>query len=125
MSTPLRVLCADDEEDIRTILELSLGLDPGIQATVLPSGEALLAHVATGTWDAVILDAMMPGLDGYETCRRLKENPATASIPVVFLTARTQRDEVTRALSAGAVASLVKPFDPLELAGELRRAIAQ
>ncbi|MDX2184228.1 MAG: response regulator [Gemmatimonadaceae bacterium] len=125
MSSPLRVLCADDEEDIRTILELSLGLDPDIQATVLPSGEALLAHVSTGTWDAIILDAMMPGLDGYDTCRRLKENPATAAIPVVFLTARTQRDEVTRALSAGAVASLVKPFDPLELAGELRRVIAR
>lgn len=125
MSPPLRILCADDEEDIRTILELSLGLDPGMQATVLPSGEALLAHVETGTWDAIILDAMMPGLDGYETCRRLKENPTTAHIPVVFLTARTQRDEVTRALSSGAVASLVKPFDPLELAGELRRVIAR
>jgi CheY-like chemotaxis protein len=119
----MRVLCADDEDDIRTILQLSLSLDPAIEAVVLPSGEALLAKVTEGGWDAVILDAMMPGLDGYETCRRLKADPATRHIPVVFLSAKTQRAEVSRALEVGAVASLEKPFDPLTLAGQLRAAI--
>jgi two-component system, OmpR family, response regulator len=119
----MRVLCADDEDDIRTILQLSLGLDPTIEAEVLPSGEALLARITEGAWDAVVLDAMMPGLDGYETCRRLKANPATQHIPVVFLTAKTQRQEISRALEAGAVASLEKPFDPLTLAAQLREAI--
>lgn len=119
----MRVLCADDEADIRTILELSLGLDGSIEAEVMPSGEALLARVVEASWDAIILDAMMPGMDGYETCRRLKADPRTAGIPVVFLTAKTQREEVARALEAGAVASLVKPFDPLTIAQELRAVI--
>lgn len=119
----MRILCADDEDDIRTILQLSLGLDATIEAEVLPSGEALLARVLEGTWDAVVLDAMMPGLDGYETCRRLKSNPVTQHIPVVFLTAKTQRQEISRALEVGAVASLEKPFDPMTLAAQVRTAI--
>lgn len=119
----MRVLCADDEDDIRTILQLSLGLDPAIEAHVMPSGEALLARAGEGGWDAIVLDAMMPGLDGYETCRRLKADPATRDIPVVFLSAKTQRAEVSRALEVGAVASLEKPFDPLTLASQLRAVI--
>jgi CheY-like chemotaxis protein len=115
----MRLLCADDEPDIRTILELALGLDPNIEAEVLPSGVALLARVKEVTPDAILLDAMMPELDGYETCRRLKADPATASIPVVFLTARAQRGEQDSALELGAIACLTKPFDPLTLAGEL------
>jgi CheY-like chemotaxis protein len=121
----MRVLCADDEEDIRTILQLSLSLDPDIEAVVMPSGEALLTRIGEGPWDAVILDAMMPGLDGYETCRRIKGDPATQHIPVVFLSAKTQRQEVSRALDAGAVASLEKPFDPLTLASQVRAAIGR
>jgi CheY-like chemotaxis protein len=121
----MRLLCADDEQDIRTILELALSLDPDINAVVLPSGQALLDRVAAGPWDAIILDAMMPGMDGYETCRRLKADPATSSIPVVFLTAKTQREEVSRALELGAVASLEKPFDPMTIASELRAALAR
>ena len=119
----MRLLCADDEEDIRIILELALGIDPGLQAELVDSGEAALARAAAVTFDAIILDGMMPGMDGYETCRRLKADPATAAIPVVFLTARTQRAEVDRALAAGAVACLMKPFDPMTLAQELRAAL--
>jgi DNA-binding response OmpR family regulator len=119
----MRLLCADDEEDIRTILELSLGLDPDFFVEIHPSGAALLPRASAEPWDAIVLDAMMPGMDGYETCRLLKADPRTASIPVVFLTAKTQREEVARALELGAVASLTKPFDPLTLAAELRAAL--
>ncbi len=119
----MRILCCDDEDDIRAILELALGLDPTIDATLVASGEAALARAAEGGWDAILLDAMMPGLDGYETCRRLKADPATADVPVVFLTARTQRSESERALELGAVACLAKPFDPMTLAAELRAAL--
>ena len=66
---------------------------------------------------------MMPGLDGYETCRRLKDDPATAAIPVVFLTAKTQQEEMRRAMALGATACLTKPFDPLTIATELRAAL--
>lgn len=115
----MRLLCADDEPDIRAILELSLGLDPAIEAEFFPSGAALLERASRGGFDAVLLDAMMPGMDGYETCRRLKADPATATVPVVFLTAKAQRDEQDSALALGAVACLTKPFDPLTIAAEL------
>lgn len=115
----MRLLCADDEPDIRTILELALGLEPRIEAEVLPSGVELLARVKEARPDAILLDGMMPELDGYETCRRLKADPETADIPVVFLTARAQRGEQDTAIAVGAVACLTKPFDPLTLAGEL------
>lgn len=121
----MRLLCADDEPDIRTILELALSLEPSIEAEVLPSGVALLARVNEARPDAILLDAMMPDLDGYETCRRLKADPDTAEIPVVFLTARAQRGEQDVALEVGAVACLTKPFDPLTLAGELLVALGR
>lgn len=121
----MRLLCADDEADIRTILELALSLDPRIEAELFDSGAALLDRARAGGADAILLDAMMPGMDGYETCRQLKADPATAHLPVVFLTARAQRGEQDLALSAGATATLTKPFDPLTLAGDLLAALGR
>ena len=121
----MRLLCADDEEDIRTILQLALSLDPEMEVELVDSGEAALARARAERFDAILLDGMMPGLDGYETCRRLKSDPATAAIPVVFLTAKTQRSEVEQALTVGAVACLVKPFDPMTLAADLRGALGR
>ena len=119
----MKLLCADDEPDLRTILELALSIDPGFEVEIVSSGTELLERASRGDYDAFLLDGMMPGLDGYETCRRLKDNPTTAGIPVVFLTAKTQHDEMRRALALGATACLVKPFDPLTLAMELRAAL--
>lgn len=123
VTQPLRLLCADDEEDIRTILEMALALDPEIEATIVTDGTEVLQRATEGRWDAFLLDGMMPGIDGYDVCRRLKEDPSTSALPVAFLTARARRDEINRALSCGAVACLPKPFDPLTLAAEVRRAI--
>ena len=100
----MRLLCVDDEEDIRTILGLALNLDPAFDVEIVSSGPELLARAHAGRYDAFVLDGMMPGMDGYETCRRLKSDPVTAGTPVVFLTAKTQRDEVARAMEIGAVA---------------------
>lgn len=119
----MRLLCVDDEDDIRVILELALELDPAFEVEIVSSGAELLARATRGGYDLFVLDGMMPVMDGYETCRRLKADPATADVPVVFLTAKTQRDEIVRALELGAVACLTKPFDPLTLAGELRAAL--
>ena len=119
----MRLLCVDDEVDIRVILELALGLDPEFRTDIVSSGAELLERAARERYDLFVLDGMMPVMDGYETCRRLKADPVTAGVPVVFLTAKTQRDEVARALALGAVACLTKPFDPLTLAGELRSAL--
>lgn len=121
----MRLLCADDEPDIRAILELALSIEPSIQAELFASGAALLARARAGDADAILLDAMMPEMDGYETCRRLKADPATAGIPVVFLTARAQRGEQNDALAHGAVACLTKPFDPMTIAGELLTVLAR
>jgi CheY-like chemotaxis protein len=122
---PIRVLCADDEHDIRTILRLALSLDPDLEVHFVTSGADALAQARSGRFDAIMLDGMMPDLDGYETCRRLKQDPATANIPVIFLTAKTQREEMKRALALGAVACLTKPFDPMTIARELRQALGR
>lgn len=119
----MRLLCADDEEDIRAILRLALGLDPELEVEIVESGEEAIARAAAAPFDAILLDGMMPGLDGYETCRRLKENVVTAGVPVVFLTAKTQREETQRALDIGATACLTKPFDPMTIARDVRQAL--
>ena len=119
----MRLLCADDEPDIRAILRLALSLDPEMEVEIVGSGHEAIARAAAGEFDAILLDGMMPGLDGYETCRVLKADPATAHVPVLFLTAKTQRDEARRALSVGAVACLTKPFDPMTIGQELRAAL--
>jgi CheY-like chemotaxis protein len=121
----MRLLCADDEPDIRTILELALALEPSLEVEIFPSGIELLARAKQGNVDAILLDAMMPEMDGYETCRQLKADPATQHLPVVFLTARAQRGERDTAIEVGALACLTKPFDPLTLAGELMVALGR
>ncbi len=119
----MRLVCADDDPDIRTILRLALGLDPTLNVTIVASGDAAIRAARDLEADAVLLDAMMPGLDGFETCRQLKRDPATAHIPVLFLTAKTGALDEARVREVGAVASLVKPFDPLTLAADLRLAL--
>lgn len=121
----MRLLCVDDEADIRTILSLALGLDPTIEAAMTGSGTEFLRRAAEGGWDAFLLDGMMPGLDGYAICDRLRADPATANVPVVFLTAKTNREEQARAFAAGATGCLTKPFDPLTIAAEVREALGQ
>lgn len=122
---PIRLLCADDEEDIRTILRVALSLDREVDAHFVASGAEALMCAKQGGFDAIVLDGMMPDLDGFDTCRLLKADPVTAGIPVVFLTAKSQREETRRALAIGAIACLTKPFDPLTIAGELRRALGR
>ena len=122
---PIRLLCADDEEDIRTILRVALSLDRELDVHLVASGAEALTHARRGGFDAIVLDGMMPELDGFETCRLLKADPLTAPIPVVFLTAKSQREETRRALAIGAIACLTKPFDPLTIAGDLRRALGR
>jgi len=92
----------------------------GLQVVVASSGEDGIAVAATEQPDAVLLGAMMPGMDGPETLERLKADAATAPIPVVFLTGSVQEFERDRFMSLGAEAILPKPFDPMTLANDLR-----
>jgi DNA-binding response OmpR family regulator len=110
-----RVLLVDDDPAILRLLEVTFGLD-GFETVAAARGEDALAAAAADRPDAVVLDLMLPGLDGREVYRRLREDPSTASIPVVFLTARTLEDDV-RSLEAPFV---TKPFDPTELIETVR-----
>lgn len=118
----MKLLCADDEADIRMILELAFELDPSMEVTLVNSGEALLERAHEG-WDAFLVDGFMPGIDGLEVCRRLRADAVTAHTPIIFLSGRTQRDERDAAMAAGATATLAKPFDPMTLAADVRRAL--
>jgi CheY-like chemotaxis protein len=118
--TMLRVLHVDDEPDIREVVEISLGLDPGLSTRNCASGQEALGVAAEWTPDVILLDVMMPVMDGAATLARLRENPLTAGIPVVFMTARAQSRELDLFRSLGAVGAIPKPFDPMTLAASLR-----
>jgi CheY-like chemotaxis protein len=114
------ILHVDDEPDIREVVELSLGLDPGFVVQACGSGEEALAVAAAWMPDLILLDVMMPVMDGPATLIRLRENAKTAGIPVIFMTARAQAREVDRFRTLGAVGVIPKPFDPMTLAASVR-----
>jgi putative two-component system response regulator len=103
------ILIVDDTPD--NIMLLSKLLKEKYHTKVATNGNTAL-QIAAGGVDLVLLDVMMPGLDGYETCRQLKANPATADIPVIFLTAKSQVEDEAMGLATGAVDYLTKPISP-------------
>lgn len=117
--TPPTVLIVDDEDDIREVARLALEVVAGWTTHTAASGEEGQLLASSLQPDLILLDVMMPGLDGPATLRRLRSDPATASIPVVFLTAKTQSSDVEALEKIGALAVLAKPFDPLTLADSI------
>ena len=113
------ILVVDDDPLIRTLVEHKLR-QRGFEVVSAESGEAGLKQVAAKPPDLIVLDAMMPELDGFEVLRRLKQDTATAAIPVIMLTARKQESDIVSALSSGARDYLVKPFMPEELIMRIR-----
>jgi CheY-like chemotaxis protein len=113
-------LHVDDEPDIREVVELSLGIDPGFDVQCCDSGAAALSIASTWQPNIILLDVMMPAMDGPTTFAHLHENPRTANIPVVFMTARAQTREVDSFRSLGAAGVIVKPFDPVGLPRSMR-----
>ena len=116
----LRVLHIDDEPDIRAVVALSLGLDSEFEVHSCASGKDGLAAAAECPPDIILLDVMMPVMDGPETLRHLRQNPKTADIPVVFVTACAQTREVEHFKSLGAAGVIAKPFDPMTFAASVR-----
>jgi len=110
----------DDEPDIREVVAISLGLSGHLEVHTCESGEAALRSMATLRPDLVLLDVMMPGLDGPATLAQMRADPASRSIPVVFMTAKALPAEVQRFRELGAVAVIPKPFDPMRLAEQLQ-----
>ncbi len=118
--TDVRVLLVDDEPDIREVVDVSLGLDPEFKTRACASGADALAVAAQWSPAIILLDVMMPLMDGPTTLAKLRKDPRTANIPVVFLTARTQTEEIRQFIALGAKGVLSKPFDPMTLAASVR-----
>jgi two-component system OmpR family response regulator len=113
------VLCVDDEADILEVAEMSLATVGDFTVTCLHSGAEAVAKAETIAPDIILLDVMMPEMDGTATLKALQQNPALASVPVVFMTARVQTADVTRYLQQGAIGVIAKPFDPMLLSAQL------
>lgn len=110
-----KVLLVEDDTDIQKVIRMSLKVRGVSEIITTDNGEECLAVAGQVMPDVILLDVMMPLLDGYETCRRLKADPATQGIPVIFLTAKAQHFEVRQGLETGAIGYLTKPFDPMTL----------
>lgn len=119
-----RIFYLDDEPDIREIVAASLALDPEVEAETFATGNGLLARLESSRPDLLVLDIMMPGLDGPSVLGRLRDNPATAAIPIIFATARVRQDDQLQYRQLGAIGILPKPFDPLTLSRQLRAMVA-
>ena len=120
----VRILYVDDEPDIREIACLSLGLDPEFEVRDCASGAEALEAIAGWKPDLIMLDVMMPGMDGPATFERIRRTSVNASVPIVFITARTQDKDVARLRSLGAAGVIQKPFDPMTLASTVRSFLA-
>lgn len=116
----IRVLYVDDEDDIREVAQMALELDPELEVRSCASGREALEIVPRWQPDLILLDVMMPVMDGPTTLARLRECPDTSRIPVIFITARTQPGEVKHFLSLGGAGVLAKPFDPITLSAQVR-----
>lgn len=112
-------LVVDDEPDIREIARLALEEVAGWRVVEVSNGEEALEVAAEEQPDVVLLDVMMPGLDGPSTARRLASDPRTRHLPIVLLTARVGSVEVAKLRSGPVAAVLAKPFDPMTLADDV------
>lgn len=113
------LLYIDDEPDIRQIVQLALGLAPGWTIHTGDSGEQAVELARTLRPDLVLLDVMMPGLDGPGTLARMRADSSLDRFPVVFMTAKAMPQEVTRFRGLGAAGVIAKPFDPMKLADQV------
>jgi two-component system, OmpR family, response regulator len=120
-----RILYVEDDEPIRTVGLVALRTVGRFEVVACASGAEALAQAPTAAADLILLDVMMPGMDGPETLARLRKIPATATTPIVFLTALAQPEVIAGLRALGAVDVLTKPFDAMGLPAKLRKIWAQ
>ena len=118
-----RILVIDDEEDIREVAKASLEIVGGWEVLTSHSGADGIQTAESQRPDAILLDVMMPDMDGPTTYHRLQGDSTTRDIPVIFLTAKVQSADRRHLSRLGAASMIAKPFDPLGLAGEVARAL--
>lgn len=119
------MLYVDDEDDIREVATMSLELDPAIEVLACSSGRQALEEAARWHPSVILLDVMMPDMDGPGTLELLRATPETRTIPVIFITARAQQSEIKGFLALGAIGVIPKPFDPMDLAQRVRTLLGQ
>jgi CheY-like chemotaxis protein len=120
MNTLHRILYVEDEPDIQAVAKLALEMVGGFTVKVCSSGEEALREAAAFAPDMILLDVMMPGMDGPSTLKALRELPSLAELPVAFMTAKVQPAEVAHYKTLGARDVIAKPFDPMTLASQVR-----
>jgi len=116
----MKVLIIDDDADIRSIVRLSLSRLGGMEVVEAASGAEGVRTAQDEKPDVILLDMMMPAMDGSATLAALRSQPATATTPVIFLTAKVMRAEIERLRSLGVAGVLTKPFDPRTLPADVR-----
>lgn len=121
----LVLMHVDDEPDIREVAAFALELDPDVDLVSLGSGDEALDRLRAGFRpDAILLDVMMPRLDGPGVLEQLRNLPGLEATPVIFMTARVQSGEIQWLKNLGSIGVIVKPFDPMTLADDVRGLLA-
>jgi CheY-like chemotaxis protein len=123
MTVPVltRILYVEDEPDIRAIAKLALEIVGGLTVELCSSGQDALSKARQFKPDLILLDVMMPGMDGPTTLEALRKQPDTAMLPIAFMTAKVQTGEIERYTGMGAIGFIAKPFDPMKLAETVQR----
>lgn len=114
----MRVLLAEDEPDIQLITRLALE-DAGHEVVAVEDGLQALERLARETFDVVLLDVMMPRMDGFTVCAQIQTNPQIRHLPVIFLTANVQESDADQVMNKGARGYIIKPFDVYHLADRI------
>ncbi len=118
-----KILAVDDEKHIVRLVQINLQKE-GYEVATASTGREALERVGEFAPDLIVMDVMMPEMDGFEALKKLKENPATRDIPVIMLTAKAQDADVFRGWQSGADLYLTKPFNPAELLSFVKRLLA-
>lgn len=121
--TPPRVLVVEDEPIILRLLQVNLRLQ-GFEVVACSNGEDALRRAEEHPPDVAVLDIVLPGIDGFEVCRRLRATAATAEVPVIMVTAQAQAEDRERGYALGVHEYVTKPFEPTELVALVRDALA-
>lgn len=120
MKTLTRIMMVEDEPDIQMVAKVALEVVGGLSVEMCSAGQEALDRVLSINPDLILMDVMMPGMDGPTTLKHLRANAATAHFPIVFMTAKIQSHEISRYKDIGALGVIPKPFDPMTLAAQVR-----
>ena len=122
MSELKRILYVEDQPDIRAVTKVALEKIGGFELQICSGGEEAVATAVAFAPELFLLDVMMPGMDGPATLEALRKLPGLADVPVIFMTAKVQTNEVTEYMALGAIEVIAKPFDPMALSDQIRDA---